>query len=206
MRALAGLLLAIVAALVLTTGDHAVRANGVPQLVKLSYLDGVSNWGPAEGEGVLEFSFAEAYARVDVKHLAPQEGYVYDGWLSGGAGEPFRVGEIHVDAAGIGTLETRLTGLVGYDYDLFVIVPRETGAAAEMLPEQRSIAGRFTVIKDQTSEGANGDSQPILLPNTGERPAGWDSNTRLIATVLAMALVAGGLLLFRRMRTRSVNQ
>ena len=49
------------------SGGGAAHANGVPQLVKLTYLEGVSNFGPKDAEGVLEFSFAEAYARATPK-------------------------------------------------------------------------------------------------------------------------------------------
>jgi hypothetical protein len=89
--AAAALVLLAVGAFVLP-GD--ARANGVPQLVKLTYLEGVSNWGPKDAEGVLEFSFAEAYDRVDVKNLKPADGFTYDGWLTGGAGAPLLVGKL----------------------------------------------------------------------------------------------------------------
>ena len=65
MRSIAAAAIAIIALAILgiTVPGGSARANGVPQLVKLTYLDGVSNWGPKNAEGVLEFSFAEAYAR-----------------------------------------------------------------------------------------------------------------------------------------------
>ena len=81
-------------------GTPRAQANGVPQLVKLTYLEGISNWGPKDAEGVLEFSFAEAYARVDVKGLKPQEGFTYEGWLLSRAGTPLKVGDLRVGASG----------------------------------------------------------------------------------------------------------
>ena len=163
----------VAAILLLCAGAFAglphARANGVPQLVKLTYLEGVSNFGPRNAEGVLEFSFAEAFARVDVKNLPPADGYTYEGWLTGGSDAPFLVGEIQVDAAGIGVLETKLAGLASYDYDLFVVAARGVGAADGAMPADRSIAGRFTVISDTTGTAA-GDLRPASLPETGEKP------------------------------------
>jgi hypothetical protein len=151
--------------------SHHARANGVPQLVKLTYLEGVSNFGPTDAEGVLEFSFAEAYARVDVKHLKPATGYTYEGWLTGGAEAPFRVGEIKVDAAGLGVLDAKLTGLNSYGYDLFVIAARPSSDHGAAMPTELSIAGRFTVIGDEHGTAAGGDARPGTLPSTGEKPA-----------------------------------
>lgn len=166
---LCGLAAAILLAAGAFIGLSDARANGVPQLVKLTYLDGVSNFGPQDAEGVLEFSFAEAFARVDVKNLPPADGYTYEGWLTGGSGAPFRVGEIPVDAAGIGVLETRLSGLASYDYDLFVVAARGAGTADGAMPADRSIAGRFAVIADNAGSAA-GDIRPGSLPETGEKP------------------------------------
>ena len=54
-RAMIGGFAALLVALALVSGaDHQANANGVPQLVKLTYLDGVSNFGPKDAEGVLE--------------------------------------------------------------------------------------------------------------------------------------------------------
>ncbi|MGB4862428.1 MAG: hypothetical protein WBO97_08210 [Tepidiformaceae bacterium] len=175
-------------ALVVLTGD--ARANGVPQLVKLTYLEGVSNFGPKDAEGVLEFSFAEAYARVDVKNLAPMDGYTYEGWLTGGSA-PLKVGTIKVNDSGIGTLDTKLDGLISYDYNLFVVTARASGDAAESVPPQASIAGRFTVIGDEANTAANGDARPNQLPETGQEPAA--TLRERIGRTLTIAAAAGGL-------------
>lgn len=180
------------------------KANGVPQLVKLTYLDGVSNWGPASAEGVLEFSFAEAYARVDVKNLPPQQGFTMDAWLVAPDGSAFYVSPITSNADGIGRVDVKLEGLERYDYDLFVITGR-TGAEPGTAPSaQRSIAGRFTVIKDANASQASGnDTFPTSLPDTGQLPAeGPGSLTRAGYALAAMALVAIGAVLFRKLHGR----
>ncbi|GBD23807.1 hypothetical protein HRbin29_01480 [bacterium HR29] len=167
-------------------------ANGVPQLVKLTYLEGVSNWGPRDAEGVLEFSFAEAYARVDVKRLPPAEGYTYEGWMVAPDGSAYLVGTIPVGADGIGTLDTKLQGLTRYDYDLFVVAARGPGDQPGQLPAARSIAGRFTVIADSTDGRFPGDVRPGTLPDTGEAPAGlpWGRIIMTAGVVLGTAVVA----------------
>lgn len=175
-------------------GASSARANGVPQLVKLTYLDGVSNFGPKNAEGVLEFSFAEAYARVDVKNLPPPEGNSLDGWLVAPDGAVFFVGTVVPNAEGIGRFDTKLAGLERYDYNLFVITSREASAAQPtILPAQRSIAGRFTIIKDTTTGASGGgDVQPALLPDTGEAAA---KDTPFIkrSTAAFAAMAAAGL-------------
>ncbi len=148
-------------------GSIPARANGVPQLVKLTYLDGVSNFGPRDAEGVLEFSFAEAYARVDAKNLQPQPGYVYEGWMTGPGGRTQYVGELAVNASGIGSLETKLANLTSYDFNLFVVTGRDSTTAGGAMPEKRSIAGRFAII-GATEGSLPADTRPSTLPNTGE--------------------------------------
>lgn len=193
-------LFALLATLVLP-GGTAVRANGVPQLVKLTYLDGVSNFGPKDAEGVLEFSFAEAYARIDVKNLVPQNGFTYEGWMIGPEGKPFFVGDLPVNATGVGSFEAKLADLVGYDYNLFVVAGRPTGAAKGTIPETKSIAGRFVVITNNDSSKTT-DVRPGLLPETGEQPdQGPGLGTRAGLTLLVMTVAAvGGFAIIRLFR------
>lgn len=180
------------------------RANGVPQLVKLTYLEGVSNFGPHDAEGVLEFSFAEAYARVDVKNLPPADGFTFEGWLTGGDAAPFFVGEINVDSAGIGALETKLSGLASYNYDLFVVAARGASSPAGTMPADRSIAGRFTVISDD-SGAAGGDVRPGSLPETGEKPP-LTTAQRLGRTLMVAGAAAGLALIFLSLNRRRARR
>lgn len=188
--AFASVLLAGIALAAALFAGQPARANGVPQLVKLTYLEGISNFGPRDAEGVLEFSFSEAYARIDVKHLPPVDGYVYEGWLTGGAAAPFRVGVIPTGPDGIGVLDTRLQGLTSYDYRIFVVAVRPASAPENQLPATISIAGRFEVIADDGSS-PRGDVRPGTLPDTGERPA--ESLTTRIARTAFTMLAVGGL-------------
>ena len=149
------------------------RANGVPQLVKLTYLDGVSNFGPKDAEGVLEFSFAEGYVHVEVKNLKATEGYTYEGWMTSPSGALF-VGKIEPSAAGAATVEWKLEGLKSYEYNTFIVAARKAEATGT-LPAQKSIAGRFAVIADgATGSGSVADTRPGTLPDTGEAAPGFD--------------------------------
>lgn len=193
---------AVVAALALTAVSAPwARANGVPQLVKLTYLEGVSNWGPRDAEGVLEFSFAEAYARVDVKRLPPVDGYSYEGWMVASDGSAYLVGSIPVGADGVGVLDTKLPNLTRFDYDLFVVAARQAHDPTGELPPARSIAGRFTVIADRADGRFPGDVRPGTLPDTGEAPAGppWGRIVTTAGVVLGSAVIAWAALR-RRMR------
>jgi hypothetical protein len=182
----------------------AVHANGVPQLVKLTYLQGVSNYGPEDAEGVLEFSFAEAYARVDVKNLKQPDGYTFEGWLVGGGGEPLLVGEIPVNSAGVGAMETKLDKLTRYDYNQFVVAARGPASPPGTLPAQKSIAGRFTVIQD-SGTATPGDVRPATLPDTGqaEPPSTMDRLGRVVMVVGVGSGVAIIVLAYLRRRARS---
>jgi hypothetical protein len=158
-------------------------------VVKLTYIHGFSNWGPVDAEGLFEFSFAEAYARVDVKRLPPQAGYVYEGWLINAEGLAFFVGAIPVDSSGVGVLQTKLAGLSRYDYNAFVVAGRPSGVAAGSVPERFSIAARFAAVKDVTAASAPGDVRPVALPDTGERPP-MGLGERILRTGGVMVVVA----------------
>ncbi len=204
-RTILGGICAVLVALALARGGQPnVHANGVPQLVKLTYLDGVSNFGPKDGEGVLEFSFAEAYARVDVKNLKPMDGYTFEGWLEG-PGAPLYVGKIAVNASGIGTLSTKLSGLSSYNFNVFVVAARKTGSPDGQRPSETSIAGRFTVIGDDGKSPSGGDVRPASLPDTGEKPP--MSTSQRVGRTLTITAASGGLafVFFRVFRRRRVT-
>ena len=199
-RFLAATLVVLVALAAISSHGQA-RANGVPQLVKLTYLEGISNWGPKDAEGVLEFSFAEAYARIDVKNLKPSEGVSYEGWLTGPGGSPLFIGKLTMQSSGIGILDTRLTDLKRYDYNTFVVAARGAGAHAGEMPPQRSIAGRFTVLADTPAGVSAADVRPSELPNTGELQSPPDA-PRLIRVGFTMLAATSLALVFMRTRKR----
>lgn len=206
MRRFAALLLAaLVVAAALPGRAAPAHANGVPQLVKLTYVEGISNWGPKDAEGVLEFSFAEAYAKVDVKNLKAEPGFTLDGWLTGPSGESLYVGAIPVDASGLGQFEGVLANLESYDYNTFVVAARPAGTIlSENIPATKSIAGRFTVIGNDGQAQTGGDLRPQLLPDTGEKPESvFEANLgRILYVVAVMAVATGVSMTIRRIQRR----
>lgn len=196
-RVLAALLFAI-ALLPAALGPAAgARANGVPQLVKLTYLEGLSNFGPKDAEGVLEFSFAEGYAHLEVKNLTAVEGSTYEGWLTSPSGGTFFAGKLEPNTAGSATQEWKLEGLKSLDYNTFVVAARK-GEAAGTMPAQKSIAGRFAVLTDNgAAAGSAADVRPGALPDTGEAAPGFNWS-RAFYTVGAMGGVASAIFILRK--------
>jgi hypothetical protein len=184
----------------------AARANGVPQLVKLTYVQGVSNFGPQDAEGVLEFSFAEAYARVDVKGLKPEPGYSYEGWLIAPGGDSLKVGPIALGPDGVGFLDTRLEKLQSYEYRTFVVAARGPAAQGTGMPTELSIAGVFEVLGSEPAGSARGDLRPGVLPDTGEAVP-LSTMTRIVraggAATLMTVVTAAALVIIRRRRAQS---
>jgi hypothetical protein len=194
--------LAVVAMLALIGSSVGARANGVPQLVKLEYVPGLSNFGPQNAEGVLEFSFAERYARVDVKNLVPEEGLVYEGWMINPEGHALSVGTFSIAEDGIGLLESRFDGIERYDYNRFVIAARDSSEPLGTLPQRLSIAGSFTIIDDAATPGAApAESRPQVLPETGQLP---ENNLpgRILMTLGAMVATALGIIVVQKARNR----
>lgn len=182
-------------------------ANGVPQLVKLDYLDGVSNWGPIDGEGILEFSFAEATARVDVKGLMPQEGFQYEGWMVGPDGEALFIGDIEVGEDGIGGLNVRLNGYIDSAVlDTFVIAGRAETSEDQGLPENISIAGRFDLLDDDPDDNTSTEVRPRELPYTGEAsPDGFIRTYLPTAAAVGVAAIVIGFVARYRKRKDAVS-
>lgn len=203
MKRMATLLaLVVLAGLASLPSTAPARANGVPQLVKLSYLDGVSNWGPKDAEGVLQFSFAEAFARVEVKNLKPEAGVTYEGWLVAPDGSALLVGPITPQPSGVGTAETKIDGLARYDYNVFVVAARPASAPGTAMPDQKSIAGRFTVAEDVPA-GQGTTVRPSALPETGEPAPGlpWGRIVMTVSTAVGVAIMLFGW----RLRTRRMG-
>ena len=200
-------------------------ANGVPQSVHLAYLEALSNWGPQDAEGELEFSFAEGYVRVDVSGLPRLAGQAYEGWLvRSTTNEAISVGQFNAGDDGTAHYEASLPTITDYSLDLFIITVQSLEDAAGRPSQLRSIGGYFAVV--QASEGAlsggevtngtaagagaagsgGGEAQaangaagerPGTLPETGDS-TGFVGSTR----GLALMVVGGLLILWSLVRTR----
>jgi hypothetical protein len=185
------------------------RANGVPIRVPLTYLSGLSNWGPPEARGEAELSFSEALIRVDVRGLPALKNESYQLWLGkSGTNKATVAGSFTVAADGVGGYTGKLTAMEGYDYDLVLITVEPSPDADPAPTAKRSIGGFFTPIKKQDSPGGiASDVQPAALPNTGDVPAAAQpepSNRRKLAMML---FGIGGVSMFLAVRrAKKVNE
>jgi hypothetical protein len=181
------------------------QANGVPIRIPLTYLSGLSNWGPAEARGEVELSFSESVIRLEASGLPALSAEAYQLWLAkSGTNKAVAVGTFD-SVGGVAGYTGKLNGLDGYDYDL-VLVSVEGVPDTDPAPStRRSIGGFFTPIKRQDQAGGiSADTQPAALPKTGDpltAAAGIERHA------LALTLIAAGAgLMFvtaRRARSRS---
>jgi hypothetical protein len=178
----------------------AAHANGVPQLVKLTYLDGISNTGAKDAEGVLEFSFAEAYAKVTADGLdKPAAKQSYQGWLvKSGSNEALNIGVFTIETTGLARLDAQLPVIKDYTYDFFVITLEDQATVVARPGDKKTIGGFFTIIKptpsataastDTQNDNPSADSKPSTLPATGD--ANTDNAMMRSAFLLLLILVS----------------
>jgi hypothetical protein len=175
-RGVPGLTALLLAALLFGAGTVTrVRANGVPLRIPLTYLSGLSNWGPQDAAGSVEMSFAEGIVKLDAHGLPQLSGQQYQLWLVKSAtNKAFSLGTFNADAGGAVSYSGKINGIDGYDYDLLQITVEPVPDPDPAPSAQRSIGGFFTPIKqvDNGSGGISSDVQPASLPNTGDAPAG----------------------------------
>lgn len=165
---LAALLLSLAALLI--DGGDAVHANGVPIRLPLTYLSGLSNWGPPEARGDAELSFSEATVRIDARGLPVLRDEMYQLWLvKSGTNKAAALATFNAGADGIAAYTGKLTGVEGYDYDLLMLTVEPVNDPDAAPSGKRSLGGFFTPIKKETAAVAiSSDVQPAALPSTGE--------------------------------------
>lgn len=166
--ALSGLLL------VVSPLTGTARANGVPTIVNLTYID-LSNWGPEEATGTVELLFAEGLVNVSIAGLPELSGQQYQGWLvNSQVGDAITVGRFNADASGAVSFQGVLPPIADFGFDLFIVTVEEEPDAAPQPSETRSIGGYFTLVgesnSDQTGADSSGPSStaPAELPATGD--------------------------------------
>jgi hypothetical protein len=132
----------------------------------LSYLNGVSTFGPQNATWVSELITSEGEVRLTaagLQKLGDDEEYQL--WItSDEAKQQLRLGTVQVNDAGVGRLDTVLKQPIPeINWDLMAITVAKKGQADGGPSDKRSIAGRFSVSQP------NGPG-PRLLPNTGGAP------------------------------------
>lgn len=192
-------------------GSNAVRANGVPTIILLSYIEGLSTWGPQDATGEVEISFSEGYARVTASGLpALGADRDYQGWLvNSDSNAAVTIGRFDADQNGEISFEGTLPPIDDFGFDLFLITVEPDPDAGLQPTADRTIGGYFSLVTAaatdpqssadtaasgavQQQEGQQQDQQPLQqqpaeLPSTGD-PALMTDIARI--SLLGAAVVA----------------
>ncbi len=187
-----------------------VYANGVPQLVKLTYVAGLSNFGPQQASGVAEFSFSEGYLKLSASGLSRLQGAKYHVWLiKSRQNDALDVGAFEAQPDGSAHFEANLPAADYSEFDLVLLTVEDEPDRSPEPSERRAIGGYFSVVRDPNVTLTSGQTQPRgsgpdTLPNTGD--ADYLASTRrggLLIGGLSMAMVLVGLsMVARRRRTQ----
>ena len=185
-------------------GAPTARANGLPTVVPLAYIEGLSNWGPLDASGELELSFSEGYATLTATGMPELTGGGYQGWLvNSESNDAISIGRFNADETEQVSFESTLPIISNFGFDLFIITVEPDPDDAPQPTSDRSIGGYFSLIEpdpgDSSSLADAGATQaPAELPNTGDATLATDA-MRVGVLVAAMATaLAVGLRLGRR--------
>lgn len=183
----------LVALIVLAMGQLAfpalALANGVPIQTTLSYLPGISNYGPQNAVGIAEVVAAEGEVKVKVTGLPRLEADGYGVWLLNTvSSEALFIDAFNTDAMSSASLHKFLPQEIpdrGYDMLLITVEPKDkVGQAPDA---RRSIAGYFPV---EVPVGLS----PSELPQTGGGRASEKNSGPWVAGGAVLVLLGGCLL------------
>lgn len=184
---------------VMAAGHTPAQANGVPVRVLLSYVRGVSTWGPADATGVAEVAKSEGEVSGSVIGLPPLQGEVYHIWLMNtGTGETFPAGSFTI-GAGQHTASFRhrlLTEIPDRNWNLLLLTVEREGGVPQAPGDQKSLAGYFpsqtSGMPQQLPRTGTGGlvSTASAIPDTGDGPR----SVVLAAGLLALVCAAGTVL------------
>lgn len=138
------------------------QGNGTSIKVVLSYLSGVSNFGPQSAAGVAEIVMKEGEIKITALGMQPLTSQTYQIWLvNTRTGEVWNGGRVSPDPRGNVSATNILAGEIpDKSYNLLFLSVEEPDVAPRTPSQQRSIAGQFP------TNFAPGQ-QPEQLPNTG---------------------------------------
>lgn len=193
---LAAMLIGMALVLALAQRPPAVHANGVPTVVRLAYLDGLSNWGPREASGTVELAFGEGYFKLDAAGLPRLSDQRYQGWIvNSQSNDAISVGGFNANATQAVNYRGALPAITNFGFDLFIVTVEPDPDDAPQPTVQRSIGGRFSLIGQRTADGTrSGDTAggPRQLPNTGDPTLQADMiRLGILALAIAGSLIAG---------------
>jgi hypothetical protein len=153
-------LITISAALALSVAR--VHANGTPITIVLSYLDGVSTWGPTGATGVAELVTKESEIRVTATGLPRLVGEEYQVWIVNTAtAQRMSLGAFNAVEDGRARLDMVVNREIpDLGWNLLLLSVEPESSTPQEPGSRRSIAGRFP---DLTSA----QGRPGVLPRTG---------------------------------------
>ncbi len=143
-------------------GGGTVQANGAPIKIVLTYLNGVSNWGPQGATGVADLVMAEGEARVSASGLSQLSGETYAAWLVNTAtNQAMSLGSFNADSSGNAHLDSVLPQAIPQaGWNLLLLTVEPAGGVPAAPGQRHTIAGYFP--------GPVGTGQPpVQLPRTG---------------------------------------
>jgi len=190
-----GILLGALAALAIAIAP--AHANGNPVTITLTYLDGISNWGPTNAAGVAEMVGKEGELRLVASGLPLLRGERYEVWiLNTTRGDRMALGRFSAGEDGIGKLDLVLDDVIpDKEWNLMMLTVESEAGQAAAPSARHSIAGRFPTA---ASAGRPGE-----LPRTGGAVQG-DAAGHGAVLLLAgtLALIVGAFALGRWTTTR----
>ncbi|TAK32258.1 MAG: hypothetical protein EPO21_15595 [Chloroflexota bacterium] len=138
------------------------KANGAPVTIILTYLTGVSNFGPETATGVAEVIGAEGEITISVTGLPKLVGESYEVWLiNTRTKEAYNGGRFNTDDYQSAMYSQVVEGRIpDIHFSLLVLTVANDGVASSGPGERRSIGGYFPV---PVADG----QQPTELPYTG---------------------------------------
>lgn len=195
---------AFAAALLLPWNGATIHANGVPTVIQLAYIEGLSTWGPETATGEVEISFAESYARLSADGLpllGPSR--LYQAWIvNSESSDAITVGRFAADADGRASYEGVMPPIDEFGFDLFLITVEPEPDNGPQPTSDRSIGGYFSLIGPDRDDPTNADDvtgtvlrqgglQPTELPATGDATSATEiARVSALAAVLFASVVA----------------
>lgn len=146
--------------LVLSARD--VSANGAPIKIILTYVQGLSNWGPTSSTGVAEIVMKEGEVNLSVVGLPPLSNETYTGWIiNTRSNESLNVGRFNSDKSETVKIQNVLPAEIpDKGWNLFLVTVEPAGQESRSPGERKSIAGYFP-------DSAEAKRLPSQLPKTG---------------------------------------
>jgi hypothetical protein len=164
------------------------RANGTPIQLRLSWVDGISNFGSRNAVATGEMITSEAELRLTTAGLEMlPDNEEYHAWISAGP-ERMRLVGFSVNDQGVARVDTVVAGgIPEKDWDLIVLTVEAKGSQPAAPSEKRAIAYRFSM--SNPTGAPSGAGVPKVLPNTGGNEPGTPGATGMLG------LSTGGLVL-----------